>query len=72
MKESYGLTAAEMALAADAEVILTKNRVIGKVYALFGALQAAMEADAVIGKFGMEGRSRRRFRAGSSTRDCRM
>lgn len=45
----YELTAGEMALAADAEVILTKNRVIDKVYALFGALQSAMEADVVIG-----------------------
>lgn len=44
-----------MKLAADAEVILTKNRVIGKVYGLFGALQAAMEADAVIGDFAVEG-----------------
>ncbi|WP_298710718.1 hypothetical protein [Chitinophaga sp.] len=50
--QAYELTASEMALAADAEIILTKNRVIGKVYALFGALQTAMEADAVIGRYG--------------------
>lgn len=53
--EDYQLTAAELALVADAEWMLTKNRVIGKVYALFGALQTAMAADPVIGGYSPEG-----------------
>ncbi|WP_423737309.1 hypothetical protein [Chitinophaga caseinilytica] len=53
--EDYRLTESEMALAADAEIILTKNRVIEKVYAMFGSLQSAMEADMTIGGWELEG-----------------
>lgn len=41
---TFALNSIEMGMVKDAEWILAKNRIIGKVYDLFGALQEAMAA----------------------------
>ncbi|RPD38648.1 hypothetical protein [Chitinophaga barathri] len=45
---TFELNNTEMGMVRDAEWILTKNRIIDKVYGLFGALQEAMAAEPAI------------------------
>ncbi|MBO9152342.1 hypothetical protein ACFOTA_09000 [Chitinophaga sp. GCM10012297] len=47
---TFELNSIEMGMVRDAEWILVKNRIIDKVYGLFGALQQAMAADPVIAR----------------------
>lgn len=50
----YQLDSKELSIVVDAEWILHKNRIIEKVFHLFGSLQEAMAADPVISTFPVE------------------
>lgn len=50
----YQLDSKELSIVVDAEWILHKNRIIEKVFHLFGSLQEAMAADRVISTFPVE------------------
>lgn len=51
----YQLDSKELSIVTDAEWMLQKNRIIEKVFHLFGTLQVAMAADPVISNFPVEG-----------------
>ncbi|SIO39245.1 hypothetical protein [Chitinophaga niabensis] len=51
----YQLDSKELSIVTDADWLLHKNRIIEKVFQLFGALQLAMAADRVISAFPVEG-----------------
>ena len=51
----YQLDSKELSIVTDAAWILHKNRIIEKVFQLFGALQLAMAANPVISTFPVEG-----------------
>ncbi|RAJ04262.1 hypothetical protein LX64_03142 [Chitinophaga skermanii] len=52
---NYELSAAEWAIARDAEFIYAKNRVIDKVYEMMGVLQGALAETSITGEFAFPG-----------------
>ncbi len=53
--ETYKLNTIEQSTVLDADFILRKNRIMEKVYQLFGAMQQAMAAEPAIGRLSLPG-----------------